>query len=200
MNISKNSGGEAGKSTPMRQFALSGRDSYLLCYKIAAPLLVLNLFLLGLQWITAMIMLPGTRQYFMNAATAILIFLVVFVLWIKTSIEYYWEMARELSEKNRLETSFKVQFYRVAVGCYWQTFVGYAKLWSGLALISALSSVASGCMILYLIVLWPSNEIVGIVQLTWMTMLWSVIIQLTYCLLTHRTINVLTEEDGGIKR
>lgn len=191
---SKNSGGEVGKLTLTRLLTLSGQESYLASYKVTAIFLTLNLILLGAQWMAAVLLLPGARLSYAKTAGAIAIFLTVFMLWIRPSIKYHWETARELSEKNRLGTSFEVQFYRLTVSCYWQVFVGYSRLWSCLTLVSALLSVVAGCTILGLIVLAPGDDIVGIVRAARVTATWSAVTQLTYCLLARQAVKALADD------
>lgn len=190
----RNSGGEAGKLSLMSLLALSGRESYLLFYKMAALLLTLNLILLGVEWTTAMVTLPTARGFFAESAVVIAIFLMMLAIWLKPLFKYHWKTARELSEKNELTVSLKVQLYRMAVSSYWQVFVGYSLIWAYLALASGLLSVASGCTVMCLMILAPGDDIAGLVETAWATAFWSAVVQTSFCLLAHKTIIVLTAE------
>lgn len=195
----KNSSGEAGKSTWMGVAALGGRESYLVFYKMVALSLLLNLVLLGAQWVTAIIVLPKARAFFIEAAIAIVVFLVVFAVWLKPSIEYHWEVAQELSEKNELRQSLRVVLYRVAVDGYWQIFAGHSLIWSFLALTSGLLSVASGCVVICLLILAPGNDLTDLVRTAWTTAAWSAMVQLSYCLLAHNMLTIEREDEDVLE-
>ncbi len=191
----RKSGGEAGKIKLRPIMALHGHGSYLLCYKMATICLGLSLIMLGLQCVTAIIVASEMRQDVIKIAIVIGIFLIVFRFWIKPAIEYYWEMARKLSDKNELEKSLNVRFYRVAVKCFWQTFVGWSKVWTGYVLVITLFGIGSGGMIIALMILEPTDNVVmELARNSSVLAICTVAIQMLYCRLAYRVV-VLAEEE-----